>query len=196
MAEQKTGRAYDAKVRRQAVKVLATGAGHRALASKLGIPDATARQWARSYAAGGKVAVMNAGATHRVYPFELKLSAVKDRLENGMSVREVMIKHGIPSESSVKTWCRQYRAHGEEALVNKPRGVKPRAILLILLTSSRVMCASSWSASVPRLSAPSANGLRAVRLRSRSRARRRSGCARFQGRASFGVLALFRVRRF
>ena len=91
MAEQKTGRAYDAKVRRQAVKVLATGAGHRALASKLGIPDATARQWARSYAAGGKVAVMNAGATHRVYPFELKLSAVKDRLENGMSVREVMI---------------------------------------------------------------------------------------------------------
>lgn len=128
MAEQKTGRAYDAKVRRQAVKVLATGAGHRALASKLGIPDATARQWARSYAAGGKVAVMNAGATHRVYPFELKLSAVKDRLENGMSVREVMIKHGIPSESSVKTWCRQYRAHGEEALVNKPRGVKPRHV--------------------------------------------------------------------
>ena len=119
MAEQKTGRAYDAKVRRQAVKVLA---------SKLGIPDATARQWARSYAAGGKVAVMNAGATHRVYPFELKLSAVKDRLENGMSVREVMIKHGIPSESSVKTWCRQYRAHGEEALVNKPRGVKPRHV--------------------------------------------------------------------
>lgn len=45
-----------------------------------------------------------------------------------MSVREVMIKHGIPSESSVKTWCRQYRAHGEEALVNKPRGVKPRHV--------------------------------------------------------------------
>ena len=69
---------------------------------------------------------MNAGSKHRVYPYELKLSAVKDRLENGMTVREVMVKHGIPSESSVKAWCRLYRTQGAEALVNKPRGVKPR----------------------------------------------------------------------
>ena len=127
MAEQKSGRSYDAKVRRQAVRILASGAGHRALASKLGIPEATARQWARSYAVGGAAAVMNAGAIHRVYPYELKLSAVQDRLERGMTVREVMVKHGIPSESSIKTWCRQYREHGPEALVNKPRGVKPKA---------------------------------------------------------------------
>lgn len=80
----------------------------------------------RAYAVGGRAAVLNAGSRHRVYPYELKLSAVKDRLENGMTVREVMIKHGIPSESSVKTWCRQYREHGAEALVNKPRGVKPK----------------------------------------------------------------------
>lgn len=119
-------RSYDEKVRRQAAKALAEGMGHRALATKLGIPDATARQWARSYAVGGRAAVMNAGAKHRVYPFELKLSAVQDRLENGMTVREVMVKHGIPSESSVKAWCRQYRASGPEALVNKPRGVKPK----------------------------------------------------------------------
>ena len=127
MANQKSGRAYDAKVRRQAVRVLASGAGHRALASKLGIPEATARQWARSYAVGGAAAVMNAGAMHRVYPYELKLSAVQERLERGMTVREVMVKHGIPSESSIKTWCRQYREHGAGALVNKPRGVKPKA---------------------------------------------------------------------
>lgn len=121
MVDQKTGRVYSAKVRRQAVAALSEGA-----ASKLGIPDATARQWARAYAVGGRAAVLNAGSRHRVYPYELKLSAVKDRLENGMTVREVMIKHGIPSESSVKTWCRQYREHGAEALVNKPRGVKPK----------------------------------------------------------------------
>lgn len=126
MAEERVGRAYDAKIRRQAVRILASGAGHRALASKLGIPEATARQWARSYAVGGTAAVMNAGAKHRVYPYELKLSAVQDRLEHGMTVREVMVKHGIPSESSVKTWCRQYREHGAEALINKPRGVKPK----------------------------------------------------------------------
>lgn len=119
-------RTYDAKTRKHAVRILATGAGHRTLASKLGIPEATARQWARAYAVGGNAAVMNAGARHRVYPFELKLSAVQDRLEHGMTVREVMVKHGIPSESSIKSWCRQYRAHGETALIDKPRGVKPR----------------------------------------------------------------------
>lgn len=51
---------------------------------------------------------------------------VKDRLENGLTVRETMIKHKIPSESSVKAWCRQYREGGEAALVDKPRGRKPR----------------------------------------------------------------------
>ena len=50
----------------------------------------------------------------------------KDRLENGLTVREAMIKHKIPSESAVKDWCRQYRESGESALVDKPRGRKPR----------------------------------------------------------------------
>lgn len=89
--------------------------GHRALATQLGIPEATARQWSRAYAVGGQSAVMNAGAKHRIYPFELKLSVVKDRLEKGLSVRDVMVKHGVPSESSVKTWCRQFREGGEAA---------------------------------------------------------------------------------
>ena len=126
VTETKKNRVYDAKTRRQAVRILQSGAGHRALATKLGIPEATARQWARSYAVGGAAAVMNAGSTHRVYSYELKLAAVQDRVENGMTVREVMVKHGIPSESSVKTWCRLYREQGPEALVNKPRGVKPK----------------------------------------------------------------------
>ncbi len=122
----KRGVTYDTRIRKQAAKILATGAGHRLLATKLGIPEATARQWARAYAVGGQAAVLNAGSKHRVYPYELKLSVVLDRLENGLSVREVMIKHGVPSESSVKTWCRQYREGGPEALVDRPRGRKPK----------------------------------------------------------------------
>ena len=46
-------------------------------------------------------------------------------MENGLTVREAMIKHKIPSESSVKAWCRQYRDGGEAALVDKPRVKKP-----------------------------------------------------------------------
>lgn len=126
MSGLKRGATHDIRIRKQAVKILATGAGHRLLATKLGIPEATARQWARAYAVGGQAAVLNAGSKHRVYPYELKLSVVLDRLENGLSVREVMIKHGVPSESSVKTWCRQYREGGPEALIDRPRGRKPK----------------------------------------------------------------------
>lgn len=91
------GAKYDTKTRHRAAKILATGVGHRALATQLGIPEATARQWSRAYAVGGQSAVMNAGAKHRIYPFELKLSVVKDRLEKGLSVRDVMVKHGVPA---------------------------------------------------------------------------------------------------
>lgn len=126
MTEGTHGTKYDAKTRRRAAKILAGGVGHRLLASRLGIPEATARQWARAYAVGGQAALMNAGAKHRVYSFQLKLAAVHDRLENGLSVRDVMIKHGVPSESSIKTWCRQYREGGPDALVAKPRGRKPK----------------------------------------------------------------------
>lgn len=126
MPEARKTRTYSAQVREQAAEILAKGAGHRLLATKLGIPEATARQWARAFAVGGAAAVLNAGATHRVYSFETKLAVVKDRIEQGMTVREVMVRHGVPSESSVKAWCRQYRDGGESALVDKPRGRRPR----------------------------------------------------------------------
>lgn len=38
-----------------------------------------------------------------------------------------MVKYGVPSESSVKTWCRQYRERGAEGLADKPRGRKPKS---------------------------------------------------------------------
>ena len=118
---------YSERVRKQAVKLLAEGMGHRALAAKLKIPEATARQWSRAFAGGGEEAVLTAGARHRVYDYEVKLAVAKDRVERGKTVREVMVEYGVPSESSVKAWCRLYRAHGAEALVDKPRGRKPKA---------------------------------------------------------------------
>lgn len=126
MSEATRTRTHAPEVRQRAVEILQEGVGHRALAAKLGIPQATARQWARAYDVGGADAVLNAGARHHTYSYEVKLAVVKDRLENGLTVRETMIKYGIPSESSVKAWCRQYRESGESALVDKPRGRKPR----------------------------------------------------------------------
>ena len=117
---------YSAKVRKQAAELLKEGAGHRSLAARLKIPEATARQWSRAYAVGGEEAVLNAGSRHRVYDYDTKLAVVKDRLERGKTVRQVMIEYGVPSESSVKSWCRLYRANGAEALVDRPRGRKPK----------------------------------------------------------------------
>ena len=122
MSEATRTRAHAPEVRQRAVEILQEGVGHRALAAKLGIPQATARQWARAYAVGGADAVLNAGARHHTYSYDVKLAVVKDRLENGLTVREAK----SPSESSVKAWCRQYRESGESALVDKPRGRKPR----------------------------------------------------------------------
>ena len=127
MSEATRTRTHAPEVRQRAVETLQEGVGHRALAAKLGIPQATARQWARAYAVGGADAVLNAGARHHTYSFDVKLAVVKDRLENGLTVREAMIKHGIPSESSVKAWCRQYRESGESAW-SISRAVASRAL--------------------------------------------------------------------
>ena len=110
MSEATRTRTHAPEVRQRAVEILQEGVGHRA----------------RAYAVGGADAVLNAGARHHTYSYDVKLAVVKDRLENGLTVREAMIKHKIPSESSVKAWCRQYRESGESALVDKPRGRKPR----------------------------------------------------------------------
>lgn len=97
MSEATRTRTHAPEVRQRAVEILQEGVGHRALAAKLGIPQATARQWARAYDVGGADAVLNAGARHHTYSYEVKLAVVKDRLENGLTVRETMIKYGIPA---------------------------------------------------------------------------------------------------
>lgn len=120
-------KAGNAAVRQRAVEMLKDGAGRRYLARELGISDATARQWTRAFAVGGAEAVLNAGSHRKVYDYETKIAAVKDHLEHGKSVREVMVKYQVPSESSVKAWCRAYKREGAAALVNKRRGRKPKA---------------------------------------------------------------------
>lgn len=65
--------------------------------------------------------------TKTVYPFELKLAAVKARLEEGTSTREVVEEFSIGNSSTLEEWCRRYRAGGEDALRPKRRGRPPKA---------------------------------------------------------------------
>ena len=121
------GARYDDDVRRRAVELLAGGAGRRIVARELGIPEATARQWAHAFAVDGEQGVLNAGATRASYDLETKLDAVRDHLDRGKSIREVMVKYHIASESSIKLWCRAYRREGAEGLEPNRRGRPPKS---------------------------------------------------------------------
>ena len=74
---------YNDDVRRHAAELFAGGAGRRAVARELGIPEATARQWAHAFAVDGEKGVRNAGAARASYEMETKLDAVRDHLERG-----------------------------------------------------------------------------------------------------------------
>jgi transposase InsO family protein len=56
-----------------------------------------------------------------VYPYELRLKAVKLNLEEGIGQGVISRELGA-SESSISVWVRLYRKEGEEGLRNKPPG--------------------------------------------------------------------------
>lgn len=63
--------------------------------------------------------------TKTVYPFELKLAAVRAHLEDGASSDAVAAEYGIRNVSTLEEWCRRFRAGGEDALRPKRRGRPP-----------------------------------------------------------------------
>lgn len=73
MSEATRTRTHAPEVRQRAVEILQEGVGHRALAAELGIPQATARQWARAYAVGGADAVLT--PVRIITPIRTKLSS-------------------------------------------------------------------------------------------------------------------------
>ncbi|MEG0376517.1 MAG: transposase [Raoultibacter sp.] len=58
----------------------------------------------------------------RVYPPEVKLSAVRAVIRDGMSYRQAAEKYGIASVSTLKKWLITYRKEGKSGLVDKTRG--------------------------------------------------------------------------
>ena len=99
------------------------GFTYRQTAARLGISQNAARRWEYTYRALGKEALLV--TTHKKYDFELKLAAVKDFLENGLTKPQIMEKYGIASLNPLVQWIRAYRDGGEEALRAKPKG-RPR----------------------------------------------------------------------
>lgn len=56
---------------------------------------------------------------------ETKLEAVKAHLDEGLSVREAMVRFGISSRSTLQFWCAAYRKLGWAGLEAKAKGRRP-----------------------------------------------------------------------
>jgi transposase InsO family protein len=73
-----------------------------------------------------------------VYPYELRLKAVKLHLEKGIS-REVISRELGVGESSVSVWVRNYRQEGEDGLRTQSRGPRPGQKKLAEPVTARIL---------------------------------------------------------
>ncbi|HCS2332456.1 TPA: transposase, partial [Shigella sonnei] len=78
----------------------------KSVARMYGISPCTVRKWAYAYREHG-ISILT-GKKGR-YSAELKLTVVKEVVDDGFSVREVTVKHGIPAFGTVCNWLEKYR---------------------------------------------------------------------------------------
>ncbi len=114
---------HDLRTREAAAALFELGSGDKSTARMLGLPEETARRWLYTYRSQGKEAFLV--TAHKKYSYELKLSAVRDVVEGGMTKPDAMVKYGIASLTPLEGWCRAYREGGADALLPKPKG-RPR----------------------------------------------------------------------
>nr|WP_148936264.1 IS3 family transposase [Escherichia coli] len=88
----------------------------KSVARMYGISPCTVRKWAYAYREHG-ISILT-GKKGR-YSAELKLTVVKEVVDDCFSVREVAVKHGIPAFGTVCNWLEKYRKYGEDAFIRK-----------------------------------------------------------------------------
>lgn len=110
-------------LRVRAAELFEIGHGYKAVSTKLGVNRETMRDWYISWRAlGTEVFTAEHNNKQPMYPPELKLAAVRDRLK-GMDVVDVMAKYQIPNRHCIKEWVRIYKSKGEKAFRCKSQKV-------------------------------------------------------------------------
>jgi transposase len=114
---------YSEETRRQVARLFALGHGARAVATYLGLPHTTMRQWQDAYRQGH---LLHSGSVReiKIYPEQLKLAAVEKFLA-GTPKTDIVLEFGISARSLFDKWVAAYRKDGPSGLVPKPRGRKP-----------------------------------------------------------------------
>lgn len=118
---------WNLETRKEAIRLFELGYGYKAVGAELGCPSATVMKWLYTFRVGGKEALLV--GDNRAYSQELKIAAVRDFLEQGLSKPEIMKKYGIRSLSPLEKWIHVYREGGPDALAPKPRGRRRRQAL-------------------------------------------------------------------
>ncbi|MHB1017119.1 MAG: helix-turn-helix domain-containing protein [Coriobacteriia bacterium] len=117
---------WDLTTRHEAIRLFDLGFGYKAVGAQLGCPPETVRKWLYTFKAGGKEALLMRG--QRSYSQELKIAAVRDFLNEGVSKPEIMEKYGILSRTPLERWIGLYREGGPDALAPKPKGRRRKQV--------------------------------------------------------------------
>jgi transposase-like protein len=116
---------WDLATKQEAIRLFDLGLGYKAVGALLDCPSATVRKWLYTFKVGGKEALLV--REQRTYSQELKIAAVQDFLNEGVSKPEIMEKYDIRSISPLERWIGLYRAGGADALAAKPKGRRRRS---------------------------------------------------------------------
>lgn len=115
---------WDLATRQEAISLFELGFGYKAVAALVGCPRTTVRKWLYTFRVGGKEALLV--RERHVYSQELKIAAVQDFLNEGVTKPEIMEKYGIRSLCPLTKWIGLYREGGPAALAPKPKGRRRR----------------------------------------------------------------------
>lgn len=111
--------------REAAVALFDDGHAAKSTAARLAVSVHAVRKLHHRWLLRGAGALMTK-PTRATYTFEVKLDVVH-RFLNGTTAAVLAREYDLSSPTLVKTWARQYRTHGEDALQPTRRGRPPAA---------------------------------------------------------------------
>ena len=117
---------HSEETRTEAASYFSQGYGFHAVATYMGLPSGTMREWLDSYRQG-RLLNFDLVRENRSYPQQLKVAAVEKFLA-GTPKPEILLEFGISTRTLFNKWVLAYRKDGPAGLTPKPKGRKPAGI--------------------------------------------------------------------
>lgn len=114
---------YSHQVRIEVVKEVEKGDSIKGTACKYGIAETVVRGWYRRYQQGGVEGLI---ATRQKYSADFKLAAVEYLLTHDVSLDQAAAALGIPNQTTLLVWKRQFLAEGNAGLQDTQKGRPPK----------------------------------------------------------------------